>query len=241
MNTKVFELMEEGRRKLREQEEEAKQMHDEAQAEREQKIAQAKQAIMQAVCGKLPEALWPYLHLDEFDGYFWPYENTVKLVIPDIQLIVLRVRYNAPEARIVTGNWIIVAGIRYAPPQITDDDEVWPGDISFPTETGERQYGLDAWPYETNDITVALAIAEDRYDQFMELEIARMKAVEALQAQVDEQKLKRMNDLKADLVIPGQANSPEQFDGIQMQVGQLNPLVVIEGWIREIVQDEIRK
>lgn len=240
MNKKVFELLERGRLKLREQEAMAKREEEEKTAERERKVTQAKEEIMKAVCGKLPEELWPYLRLPEFDGYFFPYDCDVKLVIQEFQLISLSVKYHDPEVRIA-GKWIVVAGIRYSPPQITDDDEVWEGEISFPTTTSDRQYGLDAWPYATDDITVALAIAEDRYDQFMELEIARKKAVEELQAQVDERKLKRLNDLKAELEIHGQIESFEQVDGIQMQVGNINPLVVIESWIREIVQDEIQK
>ncbi len=240
MNQAVNELLVEGRRKLVAMKEDIKRKDDAAKAEREQKIAQASEAITRVVCGKLPEALWPYLHLDDFQGDFIPFQNSMKLVIPGIQLIKLNVHYNVPEAKI-SGRWIVVAGIRYSPPQITDDDEVWPGEISFPAETGDRQYGLDVWPYETDDITVALAIATDRYDQFMELEATREKAVESLQAQVDEQDLKRLNDLKGDLKISGQIESTEQISSTQLQVGQLNPLVVIEGWIREIVQDEIKK
>lgn len=239
MNKKVQDLLEEGQRILREQEAVQKRKEEEKSAERERKVAQAKKEIMKAVCGKLPEELWPYLHLPEFDGYFFPYDCDVKLVIQEFQLISLRVRYHDPDVQI-SGKWIIVAGIRYSPPQITNDDEVWEGEISFPTAASEeRHYGLiDARPYATDEITIALAIAKDRYDQFMELEIARKNAVETLKAQVEKQRRKRMDDQQKlqEQIIP-----PEQIDGIQMQVGQINPLVVIEGWIREIVQDEVAR
>lgn len=235
MNKKVFELMEEGRLKLRAQEEEAKRIVDEAKAEQDRKVTQAKEAITQAICGNLPEALWPFCWLPEFDNFI-PYECEVKLVLEGILPIVLTVQYNV-DAKI-SGKWIVVAGIRYSPPQfeIECENEIWEGEISFPVKVGEREYGLDAFPYYTNDITVALAIAEDRYNQVMELEIARKKAIETMKAQIEERKQKvAKNELHA----PEQIIPAEQFDGIQVQVGQLNPLVVFEGWIREVIREEI--
>jgi len=234
MNPKLRKLMDEGRRTLRQMEEaEAQRIADEKQREKE-KIDSWMHALSMVVCEKLPEELWPYINMPAYQDWI-PYENGVVLKIGDLLPIHLHVQYNSHAW--VEGKWINVPGIEYYPPQFDDENQIYEGQISMAPSVDRNAVRLIAHPLNTDDIALALAVAEQRAQQLANLDNLRLAEIERLKS--EQQRLQQQKAAEERQVF----QSAEQLDGIliEAKIGQINPLTVMESWIREIARDEIHR
>lgn len=234
MNPKLRKLIDEGRQTLRQMEEiEAQRIADEKQREKE-KIDSWMHALSMAVCGKLPEELWPYINMPTYQDWI-PYENYAVLKIGELIPITLHVRYNSHAW--IEGKWINVPGIEYYPPKFDDENQIYEGQISMAPSVDRNASRLIAFPLNTDDIALALAVAEQRAQQLANLDNLRLAEIERLKS--EQQRLQQQSAAEERQVF----QSAEQLDGIliEAKIGQINPLIVMESWIREIARDEITR